>query len=133
MQRLGCFGQLTTHLSRFASSTSVASLQALDPLSSSQPTTEGGAMVASHEGALMDLMESGLGCFASRVEDSSRIFASSASFASFQASCMWLGSGPPSRRILFVNCHSCLSNASLSLRFATLVAASCCLSLSITA
>jgi hypothetical protein len=52
-------------------------------------------MAASHGRALMDLMESAevcfgfkvtlrLGCFASRVKDSSRIFASSASFASFQ-------------------------------------------------
>jgi hypothetical protein len=93
-------------------------------------------MAASH-GGLIYLMESAevcfgfkvtlrLGCFASRVEDSSRIFASSASFASFQASCMWPGSGPPSRRILSVHCHSCLSNTSLSLRFATLVAARRC-------
>jgi hypothetical protein len=100
-------------------------------------------MAASH-GELIDLMESAevcfgfkvtlrLGCFASRVEDSSRIFASSASFASFQASCMWPGSGPPSHRILSVHCHSllieCLSVTSF--RYACCcpslpVAAHCC-------
>jgi hypothetical protein len=144
MHRLGCFDQLTIRLACFASSTGVATLQALDPLLSSQPATDGGAMAASHGRALMDLMESAevcfgfkvtlrLGCFASRVKDSSRIFASSASFASFQTSCMWLGSGAPSRRILSVDYHSCLSNASLSLRFATLIAARRCPLLPITA
>jgi hypothetical protein len=51
-----------------------------------------------------------LGCFASCVEDSSRIFASSASFASFEASFGRPGSRPPSHRILFAPCHSCLLN-----------------------
>jgi hypothetical protein len=70
-----------------------------------------------------------LGCFASRVEDSSRIFASSASFASFEASFGRPGSRPPSRRVFFVHCHSCLLNVSLSFRFATPGAARCCPSL----
>ena len=63
-----------------------------------------------------------LGCFASRVEDSSRIFASSASFASFDASFGRPGSRPPSHRILFV----CMSFLLIECLSVTSIRYACC-------
>src|ERR1700722_2678886 len=120
MQRLGCFGRLTTRLSCFASSTGVASLQALDPLLSSQPTTDGAQWWLRTKGSdgsygvCRGVSDSKLHYVSAASPHVSkiRLASSQAPLASrlFKASCMWLGSGPPSHSILFVNCHSCLSN-----------------------